>query len=137
LLMTFRFEGDLDAIYATLVVMLHHTDAFKYHQLWLDAADFESLTGERIGLKMTRHEGQGEITVFADENVAEVSRLMFVKYVHEHLKAKDPNCLRIRHYLCEKCKEPFGDRAAIGRAREKKQKYVFCGNCGKKIILDD
>ena len=67
--MTFRFEGHLDEIYATLVVRLHHTDAFKYTQLWLDAADFESLTGEKIGLKMTRHEGQGEITVFADGKV--------------------------------------------------------------------
>jgi small GTP-binding protein len=136
-LMTFRFEGHLDEIYATLVVRLHNTDAFKYKQFWLDAADFVSLTDEKIGLKMTRHEGQGEITVFADGNVSEVSRLMFVKYVHEHLKAKDPNCIRIRHYVCAKCKEPFGDRAAIDRAREKKQKHVFCAGCGKKIVLDD
>src|SRR5205814_614023 len=100
-------------------------------------ADFVSLTNEKIGLKMTRHEGQAEITVFADGNVAEVSRLMFVKYVYEHLRARDPNCLRIRHYVCEKCKEPFGDRAAIDRARERKQKHVFCGDCGKKIVLDD
>jgi GTPase SAR1 family protein len=139
ILMTFQFEGHLDEIYATLVVRLHHTDAFKVKQLWLDAADFVSLTGEKIGLKMTRHEGQGEITVFADGNVAEVSRLMFVKYAHEHLKAKDPNCVRVRHYVCEnnKCKQPFGARAAIDWAREKKQKHVFCGSCGKKIILDD
>jgi len=137
ILMTFRFEGHLDEIYATLVVRLHHTDAFKYKQLWLDAADFESLTGEKIGLKMSRHEGQGEITVFADGNVAEVSRLTFVKYVHEHLKARDPNCVRIRHFVCEKCKQPFGDQATIDRARRDKQKHVFCGSCGKKIVLDD
>jgi GTPase SAR1 family protein/DNA-directed RNA polymerase subunit RPC12/RpoP len=137
ILMTFRFQGHLDEIYATLVVRLHYTDAFKYQQLWLDAADFESLAGEKIGLKMTRHEGQGELTVFADGNVSEVSRLMFVKYVHEHLKARDPNCVRIRHYVCEKCKQPFGDQAAMDRAREEKQKHVFCGRCGKKIVLED
>jgi small GTP-binding protein len=136
-LMTFRFEGHLDEIYATLVVHLHHTDAFKEKQLYLDAADFESLTGEQIGLKMTRHEGRGEITVFADGNVTAVSRLQFVKYVHEHLKAKDPNCLRIRHYVCEECKEPFGDQAVIDRARGKNQKHIFCADCGEKIILDD
>jgi hypothetical protein len=137
ILMAFWFEGHLDEIYATLVVRLHHTDAFKYHQLWLDAAEFESLTGEKIGLKMTRHEGQGEITVFADGNVAEVSRLMFVRYVHEHLKARDPSCIRIRHYVCENCKQPFGDQAAIDRARLAKRLHIFCGDCGKKIILDD
>ncbi|HEX4607924.1 MAG TPA: hypothetical protein VH092_06950, partial [Urbifossiella sp.] len=66
LLMTFRFEGHLDEIYATLIVHLHHTDPFEYKQLWLDAADFVSIAEERIGLKMTRNEGRGEITVFAD-----------------------------------------------------------------------
>jgi hypothetical protein len=135
--MTFRFEGHLDEIYATLVVRLHHTDAFEVKQLWLDAADFESVAEEKIGLKMTRHEGQGEITVFADGNVSENSRLMFVRYVHEHLKARDPNCVRVRHYVCEKCKQPFGDQPTIDRAREDKQKHVFCGRCGKKIVLDD
>src|SRR5207244_309865 len=54
-----------------------------------------------------------------------------------HLKAKDPGCVRIRHYVCQECKEPFGDQAAIDRAREKKQKHVFCAGCGAKIILDD
>ena len=137
ILMTFRFVGHLDEIYATLVVRLHHTDAFKYTQLWLDAADFESPTGDKIGLKMTRHEGQGEITVFADGNVSKDSRLMFVRYVHEHLKARDPNCVRIRHYVCDECKQPFGDQATIDRAREDKQEHVFCGWCGKKIVLDD
>jgi WD40 repeat protein/DNA-directed RNA polymerase subunit RPC12/RpoP len=137
ILMTFRFEGHLDEIYATLVVRLHYTDTFKYDKLWLDAAEFESPTGDKIGLKMTRHEGQGEITVFADGNVSNDSRLMFVRYVHEHLKAKDPNCIRIRHYVCEKCKHPFGDQATIDRAREDKQEHVFCGRCGKKIVLDD
>src|SRR5262249_827967 len=92
----------------------------------------------KIGLKMTRlGEGRAEITVFADGNVAEVSRLQFVKYVHEHLKTKDPGCVRIRHYVCGKCREPFGDRAAIDRAREKKKKHVFCGDWGKKMVLDD
>jgi hypothetical protein len=139
ILMTFRFEGHLDEIYATLVVRLHHTDAFKVKQLWLDAADFVSAADEKIGLKMTRHEEQGEITVFADGNVSENSRLMFVKYVHEHLKAKDPNCVRVRHYVCQqaKCKQAFADQAAIDRARAGKQKHVFCGHCGKKIVLDD
>jgi hypothetical protein len=139
ILMTFRFEGHLDEIYTTLVVRLHYTEPFKYRQLWNDAADFESEAGEHIGLKMTRKEGQGEIIVFVEGNVAEISRLLFVKYVHEHLKARDPNCVRIRHYVCrnEKCKQPFGDQAAIEQAREDRRLYVYCGRCGKQIVLDD
>jgi GTPase SAR1 family protein len=137
ILMTFRFQGHLDEIYATLVVRLHYTELFEYKQLWLDAADFESRAGEKIGLKMTRHEGQGEITVFADGNVSDISRLMFVRYVHEHLKARDPNSVRIRHYVCAKCQEPFGSQATINRARALRKAHVFCGACGRKIVLDD
>lgn len=137
ILMTFRFEGHLDEIYATLVVRLHSTESFSYKQLWLDAADFESPIGHEIVLKMTRYEGQGEITVFADGNVSDDSRLMFVKYVHEHLKSKDPDCIAIRHYTCEECKNPFGDQATIERARKDQRKHVYCGCCGKKIVLDD
>jgi WD40 repeat protein len=137
ILMTFRFEGHLDEIYATLVVRLHYTDLFEYKQLWLDAADFESLAGEKIGLKMNRHEGQGIITVFADGGVSDVARLMFLKYVHEHLRARDPNCVRIRHYVCQKCRQPFGDQATIDRTREDGQEHVFCGRCGNKLILND
>jgi DNA-directed RNA polymerase subunit RPC12/RpoP len=119
------------------LVRLHYTEFFKYKQLWLDAADFESPTGNTIGLKMSRHEGRGEITVFADGNVSDDSRLMFVRYVHEHLNARDPNCVRIRHYVCGNCKRPFGDQARIDEARGEKQKHVFCGRCGKKIVLED
>jgi hypothetical protein len=137
-LMTFQFAGNLDEIYATLVVRLHHTDAFKQEDLWFDAADFLSLAKEEIGLKMDRlGEGRAEITVFAASNVAEVSQIQFVKYVHEHLKSKDPNCLRIRHYVCANCRGPFGDQNAINRACEVNQKQVFCPRCGHKIDLDD
>ena len=31
----------------------------------------------------------------------------------------------------------FGDQATIDRARENKQEHVFCGWCGKKIVLED
>jgi hypothetical protein len=40
LLMTYRFDGPADDIYATLVVRLHHTVAFQSTDLWKSAADF-------------------------------------------------------------------------------------------------
>ncbi len=138
-LMTFQFEGHLDEIYATLVVRLHYTDAFDYKRLWLDSAEFESQTGEKIGLTMRRSEGQGQITVFSDGKTAENTQLMFLRYVYEHLKTRDPDCKRARHYVCAnpKCKAPHRDPAAVEDARQEKQTHVFCSKCGKKILLDD
>ena len=41
-LVSYRFTGFLDEIYATLVVRLHHTEPFQQDQLWRYAADFKT-----------------------------------------------------------------------------------------------
>jgi hypothetical protein len=66
-LVSYRFNGFLDEIYATLVVRLHHTKPFTQDQLWRYAADFKTLTGKQLGVKLERRaEGAGELVVYAD-----------------------------------------------------------------------
>ena len=48
MLVDYRFTGFLDEIYATLVVRLHHGDAFAQDELWRYAADFKN--GTRDGM---------------------------------------------------------------------------------------
>ena len=48
-LVTYRFDGPADDIYATLVVRLHHTVAFQSADLWKSAADFKTQTGTKLG----------------------------------------------------------------------------------------
>src|SRR5262249_42967255 len=106
-LVTYQFGGALDEIYATLVVCLLHTKAFQKPQLWRDAADFRTLEGKRAGLKMTRHgEGEAEIVVYFDDDVPDGTKVLFIRYVHDHLKAKDPALVRVRHYACTNCRTP-------------------------------
>ena len=57
-LVTYRFTGLADEIYATLVVRLHHTVAFETEQLWKDAADYKTQSGAGLGLKL-RREAEG------------------------------------------------------------------------------
>jgi len=45
-LVSYRFNGFLDEIYATLVVRLHLTKPFTQDQLWRYIADFKTLTGK-------------------------------------------------------------------------------------------
>ena len=67
MLVSYRFHGFLDDIYATLVVRLHHTKPFQQDQLWRYAADFKTLTGKQLGVKLTRRaEGAGELEVYFD-----------------------------------------------------------------------
>jgi hypothetical protein len=47
-LVTYQFHGQLDEIYSTLVVKLHHTSAFDKEQLWHFAADFRTQGGNEL-----------------------------------------------------------------------------------------
>jgi hypothetical protein len=56
-LVSYRFNGFLDDIYATLVVRLHHTMAFQSTDLWKSAADFsQSQRDSIIQPRVARHE---------------------------------------------------------------------------------
>ena len=77
-LVTYRFCGHIPDIYATLVVRLHHTEAFDADQLWKDAADFKTQTGQSLGLKLTREaEGTARLEVYFNPEVDENSRVIF------------------------------------------------------------
>ncbi|MES2179904.1 MAG: DUF4365 domain-containing protein, partial [Gemmatimonadota bacterium] len=108
---SYRFHGSLDDIYATLVVRLHHTQPFRQDQLWRYAADFKTLTGKQLGIKMTRRaEGAGELEVYFDPTIPVEEQIIFSRYVHEHLLQKAQSVVRLRHYVCPHCGTPVGNR---------------------------
>jgi small GTP-binding protein len=107
----YRFTGFLDDIYATLVVRLHHSDAFDQDQLWRYAADFKTKTGKQLGVKLSRRApGVGDLEVYFDPSVAMEEKIIFSKYVHEHLLQHARDVERLRHYVCEECGTPVGNR---------------------------
>ncbi len=137
---TYSFNGMLDEIYATLVVRLHHTAAFERDQLWKFAADFLTMAGKRLGVKVTKKpEGSAELTVYFDSGIADETKVTFIRYVHDHLKAKDPDMVRVRHYICPNpnCYEPVEGVRAIRKAIERGDKELPCLFCGRQIPLLD
>jgi GTPase SAR1 family protein len=108
---SYQFNGFLDDIYATLVVRLHHTSTFEQHELWRYAADFKTPSGRKLGVKLTRRsEGDGEIEVYFDLAIDLDTRIVFSRYVHEHLVQKARDVVRLRHYVCPHCGTPVGNR---------------------------
>jgi GTPase SAR1 family protein len=137
-LVTYSFSGMLDEIYATLVVRLHYTTAFEKDQLWRFAADFKTQAGQRVGLKMTRKaEGAGEITVYCAPGVAVETQVNFIRYVHDHLKAKDPDLVRTRHYTCPHCHKPINDHEAVKERLASGRKDMLCSRCEQRFALWD
>jgi hypothetical protein len=135
---TYQFSGSLDEIYATLVVRLHHTPAFQKDELWRFAADFRTPEGKRVGLKMDKNkDGTARITVYCEPSVPDDTKVTFIRYVHDHLKAKDPDLVRIRHYVCPHCHLPVESRQAIKTRLDRGLTDILCGNCENRIQLWD
>jgi small GTP-binding protein len=140
-LVSYRFNGFLDDIYATLVVRLHHTGPFKQDRLWRYAADFKTLTGRQLGVKLTRRaEGAGELEVYFDPAIPVEEKIIFSRYVHEHLLQKGQEVVRLRHYVCPHCGTPVGNREVAMKKLQEGKKDVPCINCddpAKRIPLWD
>jgi small GTP-binding protein len=159
-LVSYRFNGFLDEIYATLVVRLHHTKPFEQDQLWRYAADFKTLTGKQLGVKLERRaEGAGELVVYADPAIADAEKIIFSRYVHEHILQKGRDMMRLRHYCCPHCSTPVGNREVAmdrlnawlanqpaeaglaGKIKSAKSKpeepTILCVKCEKRVPLWD
>jgi WD40 repeat protein len=138
---TYGFAGPLDEIYATLVVRLSYSDGFERDELWKDAADFRTPEGKRVGLAMTKKaEGAAEILVYFESGVPDDTKVIFIKYVHEHLLARaQPReaVTRVRTYVCPHCDEPLENRRAIRIRLEKGLKDVVCPVCEERVELID
>jgi small GTP-binding protein len=137
-LVSYRFNGFLDDIYATLVVRLHHTRPFEQDQLWRYAADFKTLTGKLLGVKMTRRaEGAGELEVYFDPSIEVGEKIIFSKYVHEHLLQSASDVVRLRYYVCPHCGTPVENREVAMRKLEEGKRDILCVNCEKRVPLWD
>ena len=135
---SYQFNGFLDDIYATLVVRLHHTDAFDRDELWHYAADFKTQTGQQLGVKLTRRaEGAGELEVYFDPAISLDTKLIFAKFVHEHLKTKANDIVRLRHYVCPFCFTPVENRAVAMKKLAEGKKTILCVDCEKRVPLWD
>ncbi len=158
-LVSYRFNGFLDDIYATLVVRLHHMESFERDELWRYAADFKTLTGKQLGVKLTRRaEGAGELEVYFAPSIPVEEKIIFSRYVHEHLLQKGQDVVRLRHYVCPHCGTPVGNREvamkrletwlnnttadiATGMQKVMRGKTVMptilCSQCEKRVPLWD
>ncbi len=138
---SYRFHGFLDEIYATLVVKLHHTQEFKQDQLWRYAADFKAPSGKQLGVKLTHlAEGEGELEVYFDPAIKVGEKIIFSKYVHEHLLQNAKDVVRLRHYVCPHCGTPVGNPKVAMRKLEEGKRDIPCMECDdpdKRIPLWD
>jgi small GTP-binding protein len=137
-LVSYRFSGFMDEIYATLVVRMHYAGPFQQDKLWRYAADFKTLTGKPMGVMLTRKfEGSGELEVYFDPAIPVGEKMIFSKYVHEHLMRYARDVERLRHYVCQHCGTTVGNRDVAMRKLAEGKKSIICADCEKRVPLWD
>ena len=135
---SYRFSGLLEDIYATLVVRLHHSTLLDKDKLWRNAADFTTPLGQLVGIKIARlYEGESELTVYCDPAIGVETRVAFMRYVDEHIRARATDVARIRHYTCTHCLKPAGDMEAVRQKLANKQTDMLCVYCERRFPLWD
>ncbi len=136
----YRFDGTIENIYATLVVRLFYCGVFGKKAFWKNAAEFNDEVGKNCGFVLSNpEEGVGEISIFFEQSTHINSKLLFLRFIHEHLQRRSlPDSLkRERVYRCPDCGNEVENKEAIQFRLDKGKKTITCQFCDKKIKLID
>lgn len=136
----YSFFGVIEGIYATLVVRLFYSGVFELKDLWKSSAQFRDSMGYICGFILEcPNEGVGTLSVFFEDQVTLDSRLLFLRFIHEHLfrHTLTDSVRRDRIYHCPKCSEEVKDRLAVEVCLEKGKTAIICQYCEAKIPLVD
>lgn len=136
----YRFTGPVEEIYATLVVRLFYCGAFTIKELWKNGADLYDSLDYSCGFYLdSSAEGLGEISVFFAKDTPDGSKVLFLRFIQEHLHqmALSGSVNRERIYRCPKCGEEVENHRAIEVRLSKGQKSIPCQFCDEIINLID
>jgi DNA-directed RNA polymerase subunit RPC12/RpoP len=64
-------------------------------------------------------------------------KIIFSKYIHEHLLQNAKDVVRLRHYICPHCGTPVGNREVAVRRLAAGKRDILCVSCEKRIPLWD
>ena len=136
----YRFKGAIEDIYATLSVRLVYSDAFELKDLWKNAAEFRDARDAICGFELQESDdGEGIISAFFETTTSLSSKVLFLRFIHEHLRQRAiPNSVcRERIYRCAKCGWEVSDHRIVQRRLERGEEYIRCLDCDEKVPLMD
>lgn len=135
----FSFEGPVGNIYATLVVRLARSKRFTRCGAWQSAVSFEADSGGQCVLHLVQaDEGCGVLQAGYDQDVAEIVRFQFERFVMTHIErhAIPSTVRRTRMYVCPDCGIGFSG-AQVDAARGRGRTSVLCPVDGTRVSLED
>jgi DNA-directed RNA polymerase subunit RPC12/RpoP len=105
-----------------------------------NAAEFKDPLGHSCGVILeSGRKGHADIIVSFEEAVSLDSRVLFLRFVDEHLrrKAKPDSLARSRVYRCPVCEEEITNDRAVATRLAKGLRDIPCQYCGEAVPLTD
>nr|VFJ42940.1 MAG: WD domain-containing protein, G-beta repeat-containing protein [Candidatus Kentron sp. DK] len=135
---SYRFRGEWQTVWTTLVVRLWYGNEFTHRELWRNAAEFASSRGHLLGLQIDNRQGEGEavISLFFDPETPDELKVLFIEYLHRHLEKYAVDVTRDRRYVC-RCGKAVTDMAAVRGRLAARKSFIYCQACDEKVPLQD
>lgn len=125
--------GEVENVYAALVVLLGYTNTFTHKNQWQNQAQYEMGPGEICGFRQTEErEGEAEFVLYYKKEVAEHTRLIFQGHFEKFLKERNVGVLRVPPVFCPECGYQQARTEVIKRWRANRR-GMFCSDCDNQI----
>lgn len=129
---TYRFEGAIMNIYATLVVRLAQSGQFRKNQMWKSRVEFRTEYGEICGIHLSYGSaGRGELTLFFAAGVKRITRNVFDQYIYKYLadQVSEQSIEREYVYHCQVCGFPVPDSIVKVLKGQDRHEYQCPNHC--------
>lgn len=129
-------RGRVENIYASLVVLLGYTPSFTRINQWQNQAQYEMKEGELCGFRsIEEREGEIELVLYYDEKMRQDGRDKFQELFEQFLYQREVEITRFPPVVCKNSHQQKRS-TVVERAKEGKT-FVFCDECGDKVVLPD
>src|SRR5262249_40752876 len=132
---SYRFSGNIETIYASLVVRLSYTDYFHREDQWKHAVEF-SRGEHRLGFAIHELEaGTGELEIYFAPGIGEFDRVTFIRFITDHLRNKGIDIQEKIILYCPKCGKEVTNREAIEVRVQAGDLEIPCQYCSTSILI--
>ena len=132
---SYKFSGNISLIYARLVVRLSYTNYFSLEDQWKCTAEFFR-DDDRLGFNVKEiGYNQGLIEINFDKNVNDIDKIVFIKFIRDHLNQYSTNSEEYSDLICPFCDHKFGDMDAIEYRIKLGYLNISCQYCGRSVII--
>lgn len=132
---TYIVTGQVENVYAALVVLLGYSPTFQRINQWHKQAQYERARGEICGFKLANDEhGELELVLYHGKATPDYVRLRFQGLFEEILHARNVMAHKYAPVVCPKCGRQQARSTVIQRINEGKT-FLFCDEDGRKISL--